>query len=200
MDHNGKMWISRLLISLAMAGLIPTSSPAESPRLDELVDIDGVSHGSLGASAKRANILYFVMRDCPISNQYAPEIGRICSDYQDKRVGCFLIYVDPDATEADIREHRKNYDLACCPAIRDRRHRMVGQAGATVTPEAAVFSEKGRLLYRGRINDFYAALGKPRRKVRVHDLRKALDEVLADVLVSTPFTQAIGCYIPPSDF
>ena len=155
-----------------------------------------------GRSAVRRigqNVLYFVMTDCPISNQYAPEISRICTEYREKGVGCFRVYVDPDVGAAGIRKHGKEYDLACCPGIHDSRHRLVKHAGATVTPEAAVFSQKGKLVYRGRINDFYAGLGKPRRRARVHDLRNALDEVLADEPVSKPFTKAVGCYIPPKD-
>ncbi len=158
-----------------------------------------MSHGALDDSEGRAKVLYFVMTDCPISNQYAPEISRICTEYQDKAVDCFVVYVDPDVSADRIRKHNEDYNLACCPAIHDRRHRLAERAGATVTPEAAVFSEDGKLLYRGRINDFYAGLGKPRRRARVHDLRNALDEVLADEPVSKPFTKAVGCYIPPKD-
>ena len=49
--------------------------------------------------------------------------------------------------------------------------------------------------YRGRIDNQYAALGKPRRVVTVHDLRDALDAVLAGRPVANPETEAFGCFI-----
>ena len=55
----------------------------------------------------------------------------------------------------------------------------------------------GQVLYRGRIDNVYASLGKRRPAATEHDLRKALDEILDGKPVSTPETKAIGCYIPP---
>ncbi|MDA1315578.1 MAG: hypothetical protein O2968_19795 [Acidobacteria bacterium] len=184
------------VLSLVLGSL---SVPATAQQDYTFKDIDGVEHGSLDDSGNRATVVYFVMTDCPISNRFAPEIGRICTDYKAKGVDCFLAYVDSGVTNEAIREHIEDYSHDCCPAINDARQVLAGKAGAIVTPEAAVFSARGEVLYRGRINDFYAALGKARRKARVHDLRTALDEVLAGQPVTNPRTEAIGCYIPPKD-
>ena len=53
----------------------------------------------------------------------------------------------------------------------------------------------GRLLYRGRIDNRYAILGKPRLKATQHDLRVALEAISARKPVKTPRTVATGCYI-----
>ena len=161
-----------------------------------LTDIDGKTHDLLDASSKRANVLYFVTNDCPISNQYAPEINRICAEYAAQGVGCYLVYIDPTLPLEAIRKHLADYGHACCPAIHDTEHKLVELLGAEVTPEAALLSPAGAALYRGRINNFYAALGKPRRMVTVHDLRDALDAVLAGKPVANQKTQAVGCFIP----
>ena len=42
-----------------------------------------------------------------------------------------------------------------------------------------------------------ARIGKPRRVITVHDLRDALDAVIAGKPVARPRTEAIGCYITP---
>ena len=68
-------------------------------------------------------------------------------------------------------------------------------AGATVTPTAVVLDREGAVRYRGRIDDFYAALGKPRRQATTHELRDALDAVLAGKPVAVPEAKALGCYI-----
>ena len=67
----------------------------------------------------------------------------------------------------------------------------------STTPEVAVIGASGQVLYRGRIDNLYAALGKKRPEATEKDLRRALDEVLSGSRVSTPETKAIGCYIPP---
>ena len=159
-------------------------------------DINGVSRWPLQPEGK-ASVLFFITSDCPISNSYAPEIQRICSEYGPKKVSCSLVYVDPDLTQADVKKHVKEFGYSAVPAILDSTQKLVHAAGATVTPEAAVIGQSGRVLYRGRIDNVYAALGKRRPEATEKDLRKALDEVLAGKPVSIPQTKAIGCYIPP---
>jgi hypothetical protein len=55
------------------------------------------------------------------------------------------------------------------------------------------------VLYRGRIDDSFAALGQPRRPVKNADLRDALDDIVAAKPVRKPETKALGCYIADFD-
>jgi hypothetical protein len=141
-------------------------------------------------------VLFFLMTDCPISNRYAPEIQRICASYGPKGAHCFLVYVDPSTAADAVLNHVKDYKYTCCPTILDSERRLVRKAGATVSSEVAVFSNTGQLRYRGRIDNFYAALGAPRQVVTEHDLRDALDALIAGRAVRNPRTQAFGCFIP----
>lgn len=143
-----------------------------------------------------AGVLFFITNDCPIANSYAPEIQRICADYANKGVSCTLVYADLQLDSATIRKHREDFGYAAIPYVQDARHKLSAATGATITPEAVVVDPHGKVLYRGRIDNFYAGLGKPRRQVTEHDLRNALDEVLAGKPVTHPQTQAVGCYIP----
>jgi hypothetical protein len=144
-----------------------------------------------------ANILFFITNDCPIANSYAPEIQRICADYASKGVACTLVYSDPTLDAAAIHKHFADYGYKPpIEAVSDAHHQLAHATGATITPEAVIVGKDGKVLYRGRIDNFYAALGKPRRFATEHDLRQALDEVLAGKPVTHPQTQAIGCYIP----
>jgi thiol-disulfide isomerase/thioredoxin len=142
------------------------------------------------------SVEFFITTDCPISNSYAPEIQRICAEYGPKGVSCELVYVDPTLTKADVEKHVKDFGYSSVPTVLDATQKLVKAAGATITPEAAILGPAGAVLYRGRIDNVYAALGKRRPEATEHDLRKALDEVLSGKAVSEPRTQAIGCYIP----
>jgi hypothetical protein len=143
----------------------------------------------------KANALFFVTNECPISNSFAHEIARICADYKSKGIGCTLVYVDPALTDDQARRHAQEYGHGDYPKIVDRRHELVKATGVTVTPEAAVIDRAGKVVYRGRIDDSYAALGQPRRPAKNLDLRIALDAVVTGRSVQKPETPALGCYI-----
>ncbi len=147
-----------------------------------------------GAAGTKAVVLLFIARDCPVSNSYAPEIKRIIARYMTQKVAFTLVYPDPDTSLAAARRHAKDYGYIC-PLLLDPAHRLVRRAGATVTPEAAVFAPSGKLLYRGRIDDLYLGFGQRRFAATRHDLRDALDAVLAGRPVPVPRTQAIGCFL-----
>jgi AhpC/TSA family len=160
-----------------------------------LLDIDGVSHGTLAAPARgRWTSLFFVRTDCPIANQYAPEIKRICADYAATGVECLLVFVDGHLTSDDVRQHVAAFDYEL-PAILDRDHTLVARAGATVTPEAAIFAPGAELEYRGRIDNLYVELGRPRRQATERNLRNALDDLVGGRPVRERQAQATGCYI-----
>jgi len=151
------------------------------------------------AWAAKTEVLFFVSTDCPISNSFAPEIQRICKDYAAKGVGCSLVYEDLQADAAAVRKHLAEYEYEHISAAIDADRTIARQAGATITPESVVIDSRGRVRYRGRINNSYADFGKPRQVVTVHDVRDALDAVLAGKTVSNPETRALGCYIVPPD-
>ncbi len=165
------------------------------PKERELRDIDGTSHRPFDDPEVRAVLLVFVVPDCPIANSYMPEFNRLYADYGPRGVRLFLIQVDPQLSIEGAREHARNYQLRP-PVVLDERHAWVRKVGATVTPEAAVLSPAGDLLYVGRIDNRYPELGKRRDQVTAHDLRDALDAVLAGRPVPEPRNKAVGCSIP----
>jgi hypothetical protein len=163
-----------------------------------LRDVQGVERHPLRVDAGKANVLFFITNECPISNSFAPEIARICSDYKSKGINCSLVYVDPALSDDQARKHAEEYRHGDYPRMVDRKHELVKATGVTITPEVAVINHAGNVVYRGRIDDSYAVLGQPRRPVREADLRNALNAVVDGQPVAKPETKALGCYI--SDF
>ena len=151
------------------------------------------------APSGTAGVMFFVATDCPISNSYAPEIQRICRDYAARGVGCSLMYEDVETTPAHlddaVRRHLVEYKYENVAAAVDRSRVVANEARATVTPQAVVVDRTGTIRYRGRIDNFYAALGKPRQQITERDLREALDAILSGRSVTRPETEALGCFI-----
>jgi hypothetical protein len=145
------------------------------------------------AGAKAVAFL-FVSVDCPISNRYAPDVRRLYEKFAAQGVSFSLVYPNPVEPAAAIRRHIKDYSYPM-RALRDPRHELVKKAGATITPEAAVFDPDGRLLYRGRIDDRYVSLGVERPVATRRDLDDALTDIVAGKAPRQAATQAVGCFI-----
>ena len=160
-----------------------------------LSDAEGRRHTAADLRGSRAAVFLFIAPECPISNGYAPELGRIHDEYGPRGVLIFAVHADPRVTAETARRHAREFSLPF-PVLLDPAQSLARRAGATVTPEAAVFSPDGVLLYRGRVDDRVAGFGKERPAPQRRDLRVALDEILAGRPVSQPFAKAIGCAIP----
>ena len=145
-------------------------------------------------NGKMPMVLFFVTHDCPVANKMVPEIKRIAKDYRQK-AGFMLVYADPDMTLAQLKTHQTDFKLTKIPNTLDKNHQLVKATGAEVTPEAVIIKQS-TVVYRGRINNFYENFGKPRRVITQHDLRDALEAVLAGRKVPAPRGECIGCYIP----
>lgn len=146
------------------------------------------------APGVKAIVFLFTSTDCPISNRYAPDVRRLYEMFAGRGVRFWLVYPNPAELPSAIRTHLQEYGYPM-PALRDPHQDLVGLAGATVTPEAAVFDTRARMLYRGRIDDRYVEVGLDRPSATTHDLEDAVASVLAGRTVPQPTTRAVGCYL-----
>jgi hypothetical protein len=169
--------------------------PTTSGWVTDLVDVDGNAFRPAEHPELQALVMVFVLQDCPIANSYHPRLNELTDTFADRGVKFFVIETDPAIDVAAARKHREEYAMRPAVVV-DAEHRWVKHTGATKTPEAAVFLPDGKLVYRGRIDDRYAGLGKKRTEATVHDLQNTLEAVLAGRSVPNAMTDAVGCYIP----
>ena len=182
---------STLIISLAC----PVVAAPAIPSTPRVADIDGHVWTPLTPASGETHLVIFVSADCPVSARYAPEIDRIAAAYAPRGVRTFLIYSDLTATIPSVRRNIASFHPgAKIPAIIDAGFELTTAADARVTPEAFVYTPAGRA-YRGRIDDLYVSIGQARQQALHHDVRDALDAVLAGRAVAAPVTSAVGCYI-----
>lgn len=170
------------------------SERAVAPANVALLDLDGATVWPLRNPAARFVLFLFTRTDCPISNRYAPEVGRLFERFEPLGVEFVLVYPDATQSAAEIREHLAAYAYPC-RALRDPRHELARLAGATVTPEAALFGRDGELLYLGRIDDRFQDFGKARLEADARDLENALVAVTSNQRVPVARTRAVGCFL-----
>ena len=170
---------------LGAAGRLPQFS---------LEDTEGRVHTPAEWSARRAVVLFFLTTDCPLCNTYVPELNRIAQAYSPRGVAFYAVQGDATIPAADVRRHAREYAYTF-PYLFDQDESLATYTGATTTPEAAVLSPSGQLLYLGRVDNLLEDFGKQRVQVTEHDLRDALDAVLQGKPVAHARTKPLGCAI-----
>jgi peroxiredoxin len=96
----------------------------------------------------------------------------------------------PDDSFEAMQRFTREHDLPF-PYLWDEDQRVARAYRTVRTPELLVFDQERRLRYHGRIDDS----PKDASAVTRHDLRDALDAVLAGRDIAEPETWAVGCTV-----
>jgi thiol-disulfide isomerase/thioredoxin len=185
---SGRSKVAAWLMVLAMAAWAHPSLQFA------LHDAEGAVHKQDEWTQARAVVIFFVTTDCPLSNGYAPEMNRIEQAYAPRGVRVYAVQGDTTIADEEVRRHAREFAYRF-PVLLDPQQILSRHTGATITPEVAVLSAAGELLYLGRIDNRVEDFGKTRLQATEFDLRDALEAVLAGRPVPLPRTHAIGCAI-----
>ncbi|MCC2670975.1 MAG: resA 3, partial [Armatimonadetes bacterium] len=171
----------------------PTSAPARKLASLRLRDDRGGMRSLGEFKERKALAIVFLGTDCPIANSYAPELAALAREYGARGVQVVGVNANPDEPAAAVAQHARAYSLGF-PVLKDDKQALADLLGARVTPEAFVLDEAREVRYRGRIDDRYKSRTKS-GSAGVHDLREALDAVLAGKPVKVAEVPAFGCAI-----
>src|SRR6185503_15998864 len=94
--------------------------------------------------------------------------------------GVAIVAINPNESQsaAAIAEHAQEFKLAF-EIVPDQNGELARSLGLTICPEAYVLDSQGKVRYRGRIDERYARRGGAAEDPRSHELRDAVDAVLA---------------------
>jgi Redoxin len=158
------------------------------------IDLDGKPVRDLAGPGVRVVVLVFAASDCPISNRYVPEIARLNKEFSSHGVRFWWVFPNPEDRAPVVSQHVKDFAIHE-DTLLDRDQALVKRAGATVTPEAAVFTADLREVYHGRIDDRYLDIGQERPQPQRHDLEAAIAAALAGRPIPQPGGPPVGCSI-----
>ena len=168
----------------------------------ELPGIDGAIHKLSDYSASPVLVVIFICNHCPIAQMYERRIAQLSSDYKDRGVSVVAIEPnDPNAItideldSSDISDSleemkiRAEYKHLSYPYLYDGETQSATNAfGPQATPHAFVFDSDRRLRYEGRVDNSYRS-----ELVTTHEVRDAIDALLAHREVAVKHTGVFGC-------
>ena len=161
--------------------------------LSSLLLLFALQATALSPHGEKAVVLLFIRTDCPVSNRYAPELQRLYNKYSPQGIDFLLVYPESGLTAADMQQHDREYGYTI-PSVLDPTHEYVARAKARTTPEGAVFVA-GKVVYLGRIDDWYVDIGKARPQPTTHDLDNELAAIVAGKIPEYHETRSVGCAI-----
>lgn len=159
-----------------------------------LKDLSGNKTTLNTAVTAKARVYVFVSPECPLCQSYSLTLRNIYDQYYRKGVEMIGIVPGTDFTNAQIAAYIKEYKIPFT-ILKDEQLKLVQHYGATITPEVVVTDTKGGMLYRGRIDNWAYELGKKRKVITEHNLKDALESILAGKPVKVSQTKAVGCFI-----
>lgn len=142
-------------------------------------------------------VFVFLSESCPICQSYTLPLKNLYQKYH-RQVEFVGVFPNNDLSAAALDTFKTTYAIPF-PLMTDSGNVLTKQFGATVTPEVFVRNAQQRLIYRGRIDNSFYAVGKRRKLVTAHELEDALAQYTSGREVAVPETQAVGCLITVSN-
>jgi alkyl hydroperoxide reductase subunit AhpC len=157
-----------------------------------VVGTDGRRHSSDDYADRAALVFIFDSNRCPTAKAYVPRMLALQKEYGPRGVQLIAVNsTDPHLYAEESLEamtERARESGFTFPYLKDADQALARGFGATCTFHVFVLDAERRLRYRGRFDD-----SRNEQRVQHHDLRNALDDVLAGRPVRVPETDAFGC-------
>jgi len=159
----------------------------------EMAALNGrVDFSSLRSS--KASVFIFLAPDCPLSQNYTRTLNLLRNEFAQDSIAFYGVAAGNLSQDADIDRFIKKYSIDF-PVLLDRDYRLTNFFGATVTPEAFAVDLKGKIAYKGAIDNWASALGARRIAATEHYLRDALNSLRRNEEPRIKQIPPVGCFI-----
>jgi peroxiredoxin len=167
----------------------------KTPADFKLPGIDGKSYSPASFKDAKLLVIVFSCNHCPYVINSEDRMIAFYNDYKPKGVAMIAINSNeavghPLDSFDNMIKHAAEKKLTW-PYVRDESQEIALKYGALRTPHYYVFDQNRKLRYTGRMDD------NPRNpgQEKTHELRDAVDDMLAGRDVKVPLTNPIGCNV-----
>ena len=191
-----------LFVFACLLAAAPSNAAAAAPGPGDAVDLIGVRvvdvkghHHRIGVATGRVQpaVLVFLDTACPVATRYVPTLNALHAEAEAKGVALYGILSNPAISWQAGADFVDEFGIAF-PDILDSAGDLALRLGPRVMSEAFVISTADHIVYRGRIDDRFAAVGTLRTRIGAHDLRTVIEAMAAGDPPEPYATEAVGCF------
>ena len=160
-----------------------------------LKGVDGKTYSPASFTGKKVLIVMFICNHCPYVKSVEDRIIQLQRDYASKSVQLVGICANdptdyPDDYPENLRKRWQAKDYRF-PYLVDETQDVARAYRAVCTPDIFVFDSERKLAYHGQLDNKWQDAAKVTR----HDLREAVDLLLAGKRPSSDQIPSMGCSI-----
>lgn len=188
-----------LCLVLASYGAVCAAELSPQERLGRVVsdavltDYRGASVSLTDVKDKPIVVLTFLGTECPLAKLAVSKLNTLTKEFEPRGVVIWGVNSNRQDSLADLAAQAKEQDVAF-RLLKDAGNKLSDAVGAIRTPEVVVLDQKRAIRYVGRIDD-QDGIGYRRETPKRHDLKIAIEELLAGKPVSVATTEIEGCFI-----
>ncbi len=181
-------------MALTASTMLPLGTKAPDFNLPDVISNQTVSIANF--VGKKALLVMFICQHCPFVKHVQHQLAQIGRDYPKQDVAIVAISANdannyPDDAPEKLKAMADELGFTF-PFCYDESQETAKTYTAACTPDFFLFDADQRLVYRGQLDDSRPSNDQP---VDGHDLRTALEQVLAGQSVSQDQKPSIGCNI-----
>ena len=144
--------------------------------------------------SKPLNLFVFLSPGCPLCKNYTTVLNKITKDFSADSLVVIGIISGKAYSSEEINFFKKEFAVNFQLFI-DPGKKLTNYLEATITPEVVLLNEKGKLIYRGAIDDWVTDLGKNKLRPQKEYLRIAVSQYMNHQPIVIKKTKPKGCYI-----
>lgn len=175
------------LITILFYGLVTFTSFSQKLKSDTTLRFNFSD-----LSQNKASIIVFFDIECPICQKYTKLLKEINQKYDSQGVKVYLVYPHKSIDKAAFKTFKKEYQFDL-PIYFDNKRKLLHQLKGSVTPEAFLLNNQGKIIYHGAIDNWFYSLGKNRAQATENYLLEAIEALQKGEDVKIAYHEPIGC-------
>ena len=187
-----RLLFTLILISTWFTG--NTSGPSTELFDHEVCTAKGKCFDLSALRKNRATVIVFLQPDCPIAQKYTLTLREMVDTLALSNIDVIGIVPGRYYSRKELKKFAKKYKLNF-PIYFDYTSALAKHMKAEVSPEAFLVDSSATVLYSGKIDNWFEALGVHRSVITKFYLKDAISSFLSGTEIAIKKTKAIGCFL-----
>jgi peroxiredoxin len=154
---------------------------------------DGAPFALSQIKNNKATVFITMLPGCPICQKQAYTLNELVLKYKDHRISFLGIWY-PGVDSLEMRKYIKEQNLLF-PILTDEACGITVLLESEIAPDVVVVDANLKVLYRGKIDNWFEAVGKRKPKPTEFFLDNALNAIVEGKKVPVEYTKPVGCII-----